>query len=85
MLHQAMLKDLVPSLAHIVAHYSAARPWLRAQQGSAPHVLQSATHRVLLEMHYECILCASCSASCPSYWWLTTDYVGPAVVLQMAR
>ena len=34
---------------------------------------------------YECVLCACCSTACPSYWWNTDKYLGPAVLLQAYR
>ncbi len=41
--------------------------------------------REKLDGFYECILCLSCSASCPSYWWHSGEYLGPAVLLQAYR
>lgn len=46
---------------------------------------QSKEHRNLLDGLYECILCACCSTSCPSYWWNRNTYLGPAVLLQAFR
>lgn len=46
---------------------------------------QSKQHRLLLDGLYECILCACCSTSCPSYWWNRDRYLGPAVLLQAYR
>lgn len=47
--------------------------------------IQSKSDRLLLDGLYECILCASCSTSCPSYWWNQDKYLGPAVLLQSFR
>lgn len=47
--------------------------------------VQSKSDRLLLDGLYECILCASCSTSCPSYWWNQDKYLGPAVLLQAYR
>jgi len=46
---------------------------------------QSLEDRLLLDGLYECILCACCSTSCPSYWWNRDKYLGPAVLLQAYR
>ncbi|KAL0480224.1 succinate dehydrogenase (ubiquinone) iron-sulfur subunit [Acrasis kona] len=47
--------------------------------------LQSKKNRALIDGLYECILCACCSTSCPSYWWNRDKYLGPAVLLQAYR
>jgi len=47
--------------------------------------LQSKHDRASLDGLYECILCACCSTSCPSYWWNPDRYLGPAVLLQAYR
>ena len=46
---------------------------------------QSRESRAKLDGLYECILCACCSTSCPSYWWNSDKYLGPAVLLQAYR
>nr|WGW14716.1 succinate dehydrogenase subunit 2 [Bangiopsis subsimplex] len=82
--HHALVRDLVSSMDLLIVQYGSIRPWLgHAAVGSG--VLQSPAHRVLLEMHYECVLCSSCNAACPSQWWLGSSYAGPALVLQLAR
>ena len=48
-------------------------------------ILQSQEDRSKLDGYYECILCACCSTSCPSYWWNGDKYLGPAVLLQAYR
>lgn len=48
-------------------------------------VLQSKESRAKLDGLYECILCACCSTACPSYWWNSDKYLGPAVLLQAYR
>ena len=47
--------------------------------------LQTKENRAKLDGLYECILCACCSTSCPSYWWNSEEYLGPAVLLQSYR
>lgn len=46
---------------------------------------QTKDDRNKLDGLYECILCACCSTSCPSYWWNEDKYLGPAVLLQAYR
>ena len=48
-------------------------------------LLQSVEDRAKLDGLYECILCACCSTSCPSYWWNGDRYLGPAVLMQAYR
>lgn len=47
--------------------------------------LQTIEDRKKLDGLYECILCACCSTSCPSYWWNSDKYLGPAVLMQAYR
>ncbi|MBW8822704.1 MAG: succinate dehydrogenase iron-sulfur subunit [Xanthomonadales bacterium] len=62
------------------------QPWLRTQSPAPSRErLQSKDDRKKLDGLYECILCACCSTSCPSYWWNGERYLGPAVLLQAYR
>lgn len=54
------------------------------EKGNAQY-LQSVDDREKLDGLYECILCACCSTSCPSYWWNGDKYLGPAVLMQAYR
>jgi succinate dehydrogenase / fumarate reductase iron-sulfur subunit len=84
--HMKVVKDLVPDLSHFYAQYASIKPWIRTQ--SAPpdrERLQSKEEREKLDGLYECILCACCSTSCPSYWWNSERYLGPAILLQAYR
>ncbi len=85
--HLPVIKDLVPDLTHFYAQYTSIKPWL--QQRSIPSAsrenLQSVDEREKLDGLYECILCACCSTSCPSYWWNSDRYLGPAILLQAYR
>ena len=85
--HMPVVKDLVPDLTHFYAQYASIKPWLRTQTPPPPdgERLQSKEDRAKLDGLYECILCASCSTSCPSYWWNSDKYLGPAVLLQAYR
>ncbi len=85
--HMPVVKDLVPDLTHFYAQYASIKPWLRTQTPPPPdgERLQSKEDRSKLDGLYECILCACCSTSCPSYWWNSDKYLGPAVLLQAYR
>ena len=85
--HMPVVKDLVPDLTQFYAQYSSIEPWMRAQSPPPPdrERLQSKDDRAKLDGLYECILCACCSTSCPSYWWNSDRYLGPAILLQAYR
>nr|YP_010199844.1 succinate dehydrogenase subunit 2 [Hydropuntia urvillei]UAD89852.1 succinate dehydrogenase subunit 2 [Hydropuntia urvillei] len=82
--HMYIIKDLVPDLTHFYAQYKMIQPWLIKNELKSvkKEYLQSRSDRQELDGLYECILCACCSASCPSYWWNHDKYLGPAVLLQ---
>lgn len=85
--HMKVIKDLVPDLSVFYAQYQLIEPWLKTE--TAPQAsrerLQSPEDRAKLDGLYECILCACCSTSCPSYWWNGDRYLGPAILLQAYR
>jgi succinate dehydrogenase / fumarate reductase iron-sulfur subunit len=84
--HMPVIKDLVPDLSNFYAQHASIEPWL--QTDSPPpekEWRQSPEDRTKLDGLYECILCACCSTSCPSYWWNSERYLGPAVLLQAYR
>jgi len=85
--HMPVVKDLVPDLTHFYAQYASIKPWIRTQTPPPPDQerLQSKEDRAKLDGLYECILCACCTTSCPSYWWNSDRYLGPAVLLQAYR
>lgn len=85
--HMPVVKDLVPDLTHFYAQYESIKPWLQADTPAASNQerLQSPEDREKLDGLYECILCACCSTSCPSYWWNGEQYLGPAILLQAYR
>ena len=85
--HMDVVKDLVPDLTHAYAQLTSIEPWIKTQSATPPDQerLQSPEDRKLLDGLYECILCFSCSTSCPSYWWNGDRYLGPAVLLQAYR
>jgi len=85
--HQQVVRDLVSDLSEFYDHYASVEPWLQAEEpepGSKER-LQSKEERKKLDGMYECILCACCSTSCPSYWWNSDRYLGPAALLQAYR
>ena len=85
--HMQVVKDLVADMTHFYAQYASIQPWI-ATQTPAPadsERLQSKEDRAKLDGLYECVLCACCSTSCPSYWWNSERYLGPAVLLQAYR
>jgi len=84
--HMPVLKDLVPDLSHAYAQYASIEPWMKTDSPAPTRErLQSPEDREKLDGLYECILCFSCSTSCPSYWWNGDKYLGPAVLLQAYR
>jgi succinate dehydrogenase / fumarate reductase iron-sulfur subunit len=84
--HMQVVKDLVPDMKHFYAQYESIKPWLQTDSATPTRErLQSPEDREQLDGLYECILCACCSTSCPSYWWNSDRYLGPAVLLQAYR
>ena len=85
--HLQVVKDLVPDMTHFYAQYASIKPWIRTQSVPLANQerLQSQDDREKLDGLYECILCACCSTSCPSYWWNGDRYLGPAILLQAYR
>lgn len=85
--HMEVIKDLVPDMTHFFAQYESIQPWLQNSQPApeGQERLQSHDQRAQLDGLYECVMCASCSTSCPSYWWNSDKYLGPAVLLQAYR
>lgn len=80
--HMYVIKDLVIDLTNFYSQYKSVKPWLVNKTNSSKEFLQSKKDRMELNGLYECILCACCSASCPSYWWNQETYLGPAILLQ---
>ena len=84
--HLEVVKDLVPDMTNFYAQHRSIEPWLQTvspvPQGEW---LQARDDREKLDGAYECILCACCSTACPSYWWNSDRYLGPAALLQAYR
>lgn len=85
--HLPVIKDLVPDLSVPYAQYKSIKPWLQSETKpvAGKEFLQSEAEREKIDGLWECILCFSCSTSCPSYWWNGDKYLGPAVLLQAYR
>mmetsp|Transcript_33727 Transcript_33727/g.49572 ORF Transcript_33727/g.49572 Transcript_33727/m.49572 type:complete len:277 (-) Transcript_33727:107-937(-) len=86
--HMYVIKDLVPDMGNFYEQYRSIEPWLKSRKGKEPgqkEFLQTKEDRAKLDGMYECILCACCSTSCPSYWWSADKYLGPAVLMQAYR
>lgn len=88
--HMKVIRDLVPDLSNFYKQHKAIQPWLQRtsedQVKGGAEILQSRADREKLDGLYECILCACCSTSCPSYWWNGDEkYLGPAILLQAYR
>jgi succinate dehydrogenase / fumarate reductase iron-sulfur subunit len=84
--HMKVVKDLVPDLTGFYAQHASIEPWLKTDTPSPEKEWgQSPEDRSKLDGLYECILCACCSTSCPSYWWNGDRYLGPAALLQAYR
>ena len=85
--HMPVVKDLVPDLSNFYAQYAAIKPWL--QNKTPPPAdrerLQSKAEQEQIDEPAACILCACCSTSCPSYWWNSDRYLGPAALLAAYR
>jgi len=85
--HMHVIKDLVTDMTNFYEQYKSIKPWLQSDKKKDRNTefLQSKEDRKKLDGMYECILCACCSTSCPSYWWNSDKYLGPAVLMQAYR
>lgn len=83
--HMSVVKDLVVDMNNFYNQYKSIQPWLQTSSNPDKEHLQSKNDRQKLDGMYECILCACCSTSCPSYWWNNDKYLGPAVLMQAYR
>jgi succinate dehydrogenase (ubiquinone) iron-sulfur subunit len=86
--HMYVIKDIIPDMSLFYKQYSYIEPWLQRKnkfQMGQQQFLQHVDDRAKIDGLYECILCACCSTSCPSYWWNSDKYWGPAVLMQAYR
>lgn len=81
-----VVKDLIPDLTHFYAQHAYVQPYLKTDTPEPEKEWdQSPEDREELDGLYECILCASCTTGCPSYWWNGDKFLGPAALLQAYR
>ena len=91
--HMRVVKDLVPDLNEAYKQLESIQPWIdrnektesKSAKGSTEEQKQSPKDRAKLDGKWECVLCFCCTTSCPSYWWNSDNYLGPAVLLQASR
>ena len=94
--HMNVVKDLVCDMSHFFNQYKSIKPWLIGEAENIDNHngeenkkksenIQTKEQRAKLDGLYECILCACCSTQCPSYWWNTDKFLGPAILLQLFR
>jgi succinate dehydrogenase / fumarate reductase iron-sulfur subunit len=84
--HLQVVKDLVPDLTHFYAQHASIKPWLETSSPTpGTEWKQSIEDRKKLDGLYECVMCACCSTSCPSYWWNEDRFLGPATLLHAYR
>ena len=81
-----VIRDLIVDMSQFFKQYHSIRPYL-VNDTPPPEKerLQSPEEREELDGLYECILCACCSTSCPSFWWNPDKFIGPAGLLQAYR
>ncbi len=83
--HMPIIRDLIPDMRNFYKQYKEIKPWLQNNKTEISENYQSIEDRKKLDGMYECILCACCSTSCPSYWWNSDKYLGPAILMQAYR
>jgi len=85
--HMPVVKDLVPDLTNFYAQYASIKPWLQTRTPPPPDSerLQSKEDQERIDDPAACILCACCSTGCPSYWWNSDRFLGPAALLAAYR
>ena len=94
--HMRVVKDLVPDLSKAYKQLASIEPWLDRRESKNiiektknndyhKEKKQSPEERSMLDGKWECVLCFCCTTSCPSYWWNSEEYLGPAVLLQASR
>ncbi|WP_395947009.1 succinate dehydrogenase iron-sulfur subunit [Caedibacter taeniospiralis] len=82
-----VIRDLVVDMSQFYKNYEKVKPYLIPGEGDTPvkERLQSPEERAKLDGLYECILCACCTTSCPSFWWNPDKFIGPSGLLQAYR
>ncbi|WP_417682986.1 succinate dehydrogenase iron-sulfur subunit [Pseudidiomarina aquimaris] len=82
-----VIRDLIVDMTQFYKQYEKIKPYLINDDKTPParERLQSPEERAKLDGLYECILCACCSTSCPSFWWNPDKFIGPAGLLHAYR
>lgn len=84
-----VIRDLVVDMSQFYLQYEKVQPFLIHENGKNTNMsheyLQSPEERAKLDGSYECILCACCSSACPSFWWNSDKFIGPAGLLTLYR
>ena len=82
-----VIRDLIVDMSQFYKQYEKIKPYLINDEKTPParERLQSPEERAKLDGLYECILCACCSTSCPSFWWNPDKFIGPAGLLHAYR
>ncbi|XP_031249964.1 succinate dehydrogenase [ubiquinone] iron-sulfur subunit 3, mitochondrial [Pistacia vera] len=85
--HMFVIKDLAVDLTNFYQQYKTIEPWLKTRKPpkDGREYRQSPEDRKKLDGLYECILCACCTTSCPSYWWNPEEFLGPAALFNAYR
>jgi succinate dehydrogenase / fumarate reductase iron-sulfur subunit len=85
--HMPVVKDLVPDMTNFYAQYASIQPWLKSRTPAPPdrERLQTKEEQERIDMPAACILCACCSTACPSSWWNSDRFLGPATLLAAYR
>ncbi len=84
--HLRVIRDLVGDLEQLYAQYAMIEPWLKSDTPAPERErLQSPEDRAKLDGQWECIMCFCCTTACPSYWWNSDKFLGPAILLQAYR
>ena len=95
--HMRVVKDLVPDLSEAYKQLKFIEPWIEIKENKKlkdssknevtknTETKQSIKDRANLDGKWECVLCFCCTTACPSYWWNSDEYLGPAVLLQAYR
>ncbi len=80
-----VIKDLVVDMTQFYKQYEKIKPYLITDEKPNGEFIQTPEQREKLDGLYECILCACCSTSCPSFWWNPDKFIGPAGLLAAYR
>ncbi len=84
--HMPVVRDLIPDLTQFYAQHASIQPWLETVSPTPQKEWrQSIDDRKKLDGLYECVMCACCSTACPSYWWNSDRFLGPAALLHAYR